>query len=82
MNIHTKATDPAIAVSPPVVVDVFRGRLEREVRRGEGDVQEERVAGVPLGVLLQVRDAVVGDRGRRAHRIQQRSPGGEAEHVP
>ena len=54
---------PAGEVRLAVAGDVLGRRLQREVRRGEREVLEERLVGVLLGVFLQALDGVVGDGG-------------------
>ena len=56
---------PAVAIPLAVAGDVLRRRLQREMRRIEGEIEEERLAAVLRRMLRQVLDAVVGDGGRR-----------------
>jgi hypothetical protein len=56
---------PPLRVRVAVACDVFRWRLDREVRREKSDVGEERIGCVLLGVFLQPANRVIGNgRGR------------------
>src|SRR5947207_208374 len=61
---------PAIAELPPVLRNVLRQRLQREVGGRIAEVQEERTASVFAAVLLQELNCVLG---KRIGRIKARS---------
>ena len=55
------AARPSPRGTVAVAGDVFCRGLQREVRRGEGQVREERLVRVFLGVLVQTLDRVLGN---------------------
>jgi hypothetical protein len=56
---------PAAVIFALVAGDVFRQRVQREMRRGKGDVRKERLPAVLLGMFLQKIDRVVGNGNGR-----------------
>jgi hypothetical protein len=53
---------PTFREAVPILFDVLRQRLQGEVRRVRGEVQEERIRGVIARVLAEEPDGVIGNR--------------------
>jgi len=63
---------PAHEVAVAVPVDLGLRRLEREVGHSEGEVAEEGLTGMTVGVPAQAPEQVVGDRRRAVVAVLRR----------